>query len=152
MTASACERCRQARVDVLISAGSATSAGMTVDIEPRWSSVCPHCDPDGSEDDARTLPRLLATLDATLHVARRRFTGHERCGACASPLDMPTRSTVRSVTVLAGSAAPFTTTMALTLTRCPDCAVDNLSSRDLRHLRHAATEAFHATVRRASSP
>jgi hypothetical protein len=151
MTTSVCERCHQKRVDILVSAGSATLEGMTVDIEPRRSSVCPRCDADGAEDDARTLPRLLADLDAAIHVARRGLTRLERCGACGALLDMPRRSTVRSITVLSEPSAPFTTTMTLTLTRCPDCALDNLSPRDRRHLRRAATMAFRASVRRAST-
>jgi hypothetical protein len=138
------------RVDVLVSPGSATSAGITVDIEPRRTSTCLSCDPDGADDDERTLRRLLATLDSTLHVARRHLSRHDRCRACSATLDMPPRSTVRSFTVVADSITPFTTTMTLTLARCPECAVENLASRDRRDLRRAATGAFRATVRRTS--
>jgi hypothetical protein len=59
---------------------------------------------------------------------------------------MPSRRTARTITVLptVGSGAPFAISLELELTRCPECAVDNVP----RRLRGSV----HTAVRRAIRP
>jgi len=52
----------------------------------------------------------------------------DRCAACLEPLVLPLRATSRSVTVEPPLGTPFTVTLDLPLSRCPECGDDNVPS------------------------
>ena len=86
----------------------------------------------------------VRTAVGRLTRARWRPRGPARCGACATPLDLPSRRTVRSVTVEPPGDAPFTLDLVLPLLRCPDCAVENAPVEAGRPLLRAARAATRA--------
>ena len=52
----------------------------------------------------------------------------DRCGGCATALDLPLRATTRALTIEPADGDPFTITLGLPLGRCPSCGCDNVPS------------------------
>jgi hypothetical protein len=107
-----------------------TSTGLTVAVEARRALRCGHGHPDRTERRA-----ALRAMDQQTATARRTLRVREGCGACGLPLELPQRRTTRHVTVEPELAAPFTLTLTLPVSRCPDCGVDNLSTVTGRRVR-----------------
>jgi hypothetical protein len=110
---------------------------VTASVEPRIALRCSSGHPDPDDRDA-----LRAAIDGQLTLARPRLLGSARCGACTAPLDLPVRTTLRSITVEPLDAAPFTVDLELPVTRCGDCAVDNVAPGLARAVRRAAAAAL----------
>lgn len=92
----------------------------------------------------RTERRAARVALARLVRARWRPVGADRCGSCGAGLTMPARRTVRAVTVEPPAAAPWTLEVRLLLTRCPDCAVENVPVATVPALRWATRRALGA--------
>ncbi len=93
-------------------------------VQARRAGICPHGCGDGLE--AATRRAITARLVVAARGRRRRDP--DRCGECASTLDLPLRATTRPVTVEPDVGPPFTVTVELPLGRCPGCGCDNLPS------------------------
>jgi len=125
--------------------------GGTAQVGPLHAHVEVHqlvdCD-DGHA--ARTVDAaLLRTVSEQLVMARRRWRGGEHCGGCGAELDLPMRATTRAVTVVPDDAArgqhtPFTVTFDLPVTRCGECAADNVPSALQADVRGVAMQALRA--------
>lgn len=112
----------------------ATAGGIRIAVPGREVGDCRRRHPHATE--------LAAARRAVAGLARGRWRplGPDRCGACPTRLDLPTRRTTRAVTVEPAAGAPFTLEIDLTLARCPDCAADNVPAAEriplARVLRH----------------
>jgi hypothetical protein len=134
---NSCATCRTARRSVALGGAARTLLGVTASVEPRIALRC-----DAGHDAATERASLRRALDEQLIVARGRPIGAARCGACAARLDLPQRRTLRSVTVEPADAAPFTVDLELPVTRCGECASDNVAAGLGRAVRRAAVAAM----------
>jgi hypothetical protein len=88
----------------------------------------------------RDLARAIdGAIDARMLLATGR-TRSPRCGGCTAALDLPMRSTVRSLTIEPDGSAPFTLTFALPVVRCGDCGHDNVPTELAEVVRRSARE------------
>lgn len=139
MSGAACSRCGALLRSEPRRGGSVVAGRVAVGVPPRLLPACPSGHP---VDGTAALRRAASGL-----VLARRRPGHDRCGACRAPLDLPERSGRRALTVEPDGDAPFTLELALPLRRCPDCAVDNVPARDRRDLHRALTRVARGEVR-----
>jgi hypothetical protein len=142
---SDCDVCGAARRSTALGGAARTLLGVTASVEPRYAPRCEAGHPDPAD-----LVALTRAIDAQLVLARSR-PFRARCGACGVALDLPSRTTLRSVTVEPVDAAPFTVDLALPVTRCGSCAVDNVAPGLGRALRRTAAAAVRAGAPVASA-
>lgn len=117
-------------------AAGARSGPVAASVDPRADLICRNgCDMTRAAVDA-----LLVAIEGQVLIADGR-PGEGSCGRCRSPLDLPMRSSMRSVTVEPPSGEPFTLTFSLPLVRCGDCGSDNVASGLKGELRRCALEA-----------
>ena len=117
-------------------AAGARSGPVAASVDPRGDLVCHRgCDTTRASVDA-----VLAAVEGQLLIADGR-PGAGSCATCGSSLDLPMRSSARSVTVEPPSGAPFTLTFTLPLVRCGDCGMDNVAPGIEAALRRSALEA-----------
>lgn len=91
--------------------------------------------PAGHEDPAAVGDHALDRVREVLPAARSRLLRGDACIRCGAPLTMPSRRTVRSVTVPARDEVPvLTLTFDLPSTRCVECGADQVPSRAVEDL------------------
>jgi hypothetical protein len=136
---SRCTTCDGPRSNVALGGAARTLLGVTASVEPRLALRCAagHADP-------ADLSALTRAIDGQLVLAWGRPFRPARCGACRGVLDLPLRTTLRSMTVEPPDTAPFTVDLELPVTRCGSCAVDNVAPGLGRALRRTAAAALSA--------
>jgi hypothetical protein len=117
-------------------AAGARSGPVAASVDPRADLLCHR----GCDTTRATVDAVLAAVGDQLPIADGR-PGAGSCGTCGWPLDLPMRSSVRSVTVEPPSSEPFTLTFSLPLVRCGDCGADNVAPGLTDELRRSALEA-----------
>ena len=109
------------RIATEVSAASVAVHGERLTVE--------HCD-CGFVQVPTTLGRAARTAASeTLPVARHSLLRPDRCRECRQPLTMPTRRTVRGVTVTPDDLPVVTLRFDLPMTRCAACGMDQLPAR-----------------------
>jgi hypothetical protein len=145
---SVCVTCGATRRSTALAGAARTLLGVTASVEPRFAPRCGEDHPDPHDVAA-----LTRAIDQQLVLGRNRPLRPGRCGACGSTLDLPLRTTSRSVTVEPNDAAPFTIDLEVPMTRCGSCAVDNVAPGLGRAVRRTAAAAMGAaTPRRDVGP
>ena len=117
--AVACGRCGTALARVQRPSATVALSGVEIALPARTLAACPRGHGGTETADVR------AAL-AGLQRARPGIRGGPRCGSCRAVLDLPQRTTARSLTVEPAAAPPYTVALRLPMVRCPDCAVDNV--------------------------
>jgi hypothetical protein len=138
---STCATCGEVRRSTAIGGAARTLLGVTASVEPRFAPRCAQGHPDADD-----LAALTRAIDQQLVLGRNRPLRSARCGACASTLDLPQRTTLRSVTVEPSDGAPFTVDLELPMTRCGSCAADNVAPGLGRAVRRTAAAAIGAAA------
>jgi hypothetical protein len=134
---STCRICGASRRGVALGGAAMTLLGVTASVEPRFGLRCADDHPDRD-----VLVALQRAIDAQLTLARGRLLGLSRCGSCDGGLDLPQRVTLRSITVVPTDTTPFTIDLELPVTRCGECATDNVVAGLGRAVRRAASAAI----------
>jgi hypothetical protein len=138
---STCATCGAVRRSVALGGAARTLLGVTASVEPRFAPRCTAGHPDADD-----LAALTRAIDQQLVLGRNRLLRAARCGACASTLDLPLRTTLRGVTVEPPDASPFTVDLELPLTRCGSCGADNVAPGLGRAVRRTAAAAVGAAA------
>lgn len=76
----------------------------------------------------------METADERIVRARSRLLRSDACVACGTPLTLPARRTVKSITVISDVAPAATIHLDVPATRCPSCALDQVPSRSQEDL------------------
>lgn len=131
MSVAACPTCGE-QAEVVLTAGREHTLGTVAVLVEQVPAVS--C----SQGHAATPPALvdaaMAAATEAIPRARSRLFRDDACGACGHALTMPTRRTVRPVTVEPADGPVFTLRFDLPSTRCPHCGVDQVPSRSQEDL------------------
>jgi hypothetical protein len=136
---SDCRTCGAERRSRALGGAARTLLGVTASVEPRYAPRCVQGHPDPGD-----LVALSHALEGQLTLARSRPLRAAHCGACRHALDLPLRTTLRSITVEPADAAPFTVDLEVPVTRCGSCATDNIAPGLGRAVRRTAAAAIDA--------
>lgn len=134
---NACGTCGSTRHGVALEGAARTLLGVTASVEPRFGLRCADDHPDRD-----VLVALRRAIEGQLTLARGRLIGLPRCGSCDGGLDLPQRVTSRSITVVPAGMTPFTVDLELPVTRCGECAADNVAVGLGRAVQRAASAAI----------
>jgi len=140
-----CPSCGAARTTRALGGGSAGRGPLQARVEPYELGDCDDGHAVRAVDAA-----LLRAVSEQLVMARNRWRAGEHCGGCGAALDLPMRATTRAITVvpepaMARQHTPFTVTFDLPVTRCGECAVDNVPSALNADVRGVAMQAHRAS-------
>lgn len=133
---ASCGTTRDAGPGAVVSAGPVRASA-----EPGSGGPCEVCGRRTGTAGARGLTDAVERAIASRLTAGTGRIGDARCGACATPLDLPMRASTRMLTVVPDDAAPFTVTVELPLVRCGACARDNVPPEVVALVDRAVREA-----------
>ncbi len=109
----------------------ATVGTVAAALERRPVVACTH---DHDLTPPTIVDAAMQAADDRIARARARLLRRDVCVSCGQALTLPTRRTVRPVTVAAAGAPVVTIQLDLPATRCPSCALDQVPSRSREDL------------------